>query len=410
MPSLEERAFLRRILDHPAVDGPRLIYADWLDERGDSRGEFIRLQCAIAALDRDDPTREDLQLQELALLEPNEKAWTGILPSWVIGHEFSRGFVEAVTVEASGFLREGHTVFDLTPIRKVRLVDARDRLGEIAQSPLLRRIRELDLCGNYLGNGGPNILGRSPYLDHLEVLDLSFNELTNRGCESLAQIRSLRNLKRLHLNDNSGIDTPGIRHLSDSPFLANVRVLDLSGNDLNESSICTLFNGSSLKKLEQLQVSGNRIGDGGVRALTNSPILEQILNQSPRLDLSKNQIGPLGGQYLGAAPILNRIEVLDLSGNPLTDAGLRSLAESQFARNLRILRLANTHVTDAGLLDLWDLVLLHSLEEIDLTGNVITASTVNALQDAALERDWRKQVVVKADKTYLSRTVRRRRF
>src|SRR2546422_761256 len=42
--------FLRAICAHPDDDGPRLVYADWLDERGDPRGEFIRVQCGLAKL------------------------------------------------------------------------------------------------------------------------------------------------------------------------------------------------------------------------------------------------------------------------------------------------------------------------------------------------------------------------
>jgi uncharacterized protein (TIGR02996 family) len=42
-------AFLRQILAHPFDDGPRLVYADRLDERGDPRGEFIRTQIILAA-------------------------------------------------------------------------------------------------------------------------------------------------------------------------------------------------------------------------------------------------------------------------------------------------------------------------------------------------------------------------
>ena len=33
-----EDAFLADIRDHPDDDTPRLIYADWLEERGDPRG------------------------------------------------------------------------------------------------------------------------------------------------------------------------------------------------------------------------------------------------------------------------------------------------------------------------------------------------------------------------------------
>ena len=54
----EEEAFLATIRDRPDDDGPRLIYADYLDEQGDCRGDFIRIQCALAKLGEDDPRRE----------------------------------------------------------------------------------------------------------------------------------------------------------------------------------------------------------------------------------------------------------------------------------------------------------------------------------------------------------------
>lgn len=47
----ERDAFLAAILESPDDDGPRLIFADYLEENGDpARGEFIRIQCAIARL------------------------------------------------------------------------------------------------------------------------------------------------------------------------------------------------------------------------------------------------------------------------------------------------------------------------------------------------------------------------
>jgi uncharacterized protein (TIGR02996 family) len=42
-------ALLAAIRAHPAEDTPRLVYADWLQERGgDDRAEFIRIQCQLA--------------------------------------------------------------------------------------------------------------------------------------------------------------------------------------------------------------------------------------------------------------------------------------------------------------------------------------------------------------------------
>jgi uncharacterized protein (TIGR02996 family) len=50
---VDEAAFLAAIRAAPGDPTPRLIYADWLDDRGDPRAEFVRLQHQLAeALDR----------------------------------------------------------------------------------------------------------------------------------------------------------------------------------------------------------------------------------------------------------------------------------------------------------------------------------------------------------------------
>jgi uncharacterized protein (TIGR02996 family) len=44
---MEEEAFLRAIAANPVDDGTRLVYADWLEERGDPRAEYIRLRLRL---------------------------------------------------------------------------------------------------------------------------------------------------------------------------------------------------------------------------------------------------------------------------------------------------------------------------------------------------------------------------
>lgn len=64
--SLDE-AFLRDVIEHPDDDAVRLIYADWLEERGGLRGEFIRLQIESEHLQEDDPRRPELEDRVFAL-------------------------------------------------------------------------------------------------------------------------------------------------------------------------------------------------------------------------------------------------------------------------------------------------------------------------------------------------------
>lgn len=53
-------AFLAAIKDAPADDSPRLVYADWLDDQGETeRAEFIRVQVALAKLNAELQSDED---------------------------------------------------------------------------------------------------------------------------------------------------------------------------------------------------------------------------------------------------------------------------------------------------------------------------------------------------------------
>jgi uncharacterized protein (TIGR02996 family) len=48
----DEQGFLDAIKANPDDDVSRLVYADWLDERGDVRGEFLRLEHQLAKIPR----------------------------------------------------------------------------------------------------------------------------------------------------------------------------------------------------------------------------------------------------------------------------------------------------------------------------------------------------------------------
>jgi uncharacterized protein (TIGR02996 family) len=61
-----EASFLRAIREEPDDDAPRLIYADWLEERGDPRGEYLRLWCRVL--------QDVRRLRELR---------SGIAPDWL---------------------------------------------------------------------------------------------------------------------------------------------------------------------------------------------------------------------------------------------------------------------------------------------------------------------------------------
>ena len=79
---IDEQAFVQAILANPTDDGPRLVYADWLEERGDLRGEFLRTLTALLRMPRKDKRQAGFRkrLKELrAPLDAEALAWFNAL-------------------------------------------------------------------------------------------------------------------------------------------------------------------------------------------------------------------------------------------------------------------------------------------------------------------------------------------
>ena len=71
----KEAEFFEAVLAAPDDDAPRLVFADFLTGEGDPRGEFIALQCRLAATP-DDEARRKLRIAENKLLAAHEAKWT----------------------------------------------------------------------------------------------------------------------------------------------------------------------------------------------------------------------------------------------------------------------------------------------------------------------------------------------
>src|SRR5262249_42204224 len=140
-PAMKQReAMFRAILANPAALAPRLRYADWLEENGQTaRAEFIRLQILRARARGDDPRQPGWGKREHELLWKHQEEWLKELPEWAqMGAEFRRGFVAYVwRATAKQFLADGEYVRRVTPLQGLGI----DRVGSLAKalatSPLL---------------------------------------------------------------------------------------------------------------------------------------------------------------------------------------------------------------------------------------------------------------------------------
>ena len=344
-----DEAFLQAILEDPEADTPRLVYADWLEERGDPRSEFIRVQCELARIGGGDPRSAELGYRQQQLLSAHRAEWLGPLRGVTTLYDptFRRGFLEEMTLDARTFLELGERLFALHPLRHVSITDAgqgaysdpeghRRHVSTLAASPLLARLTSMGLP--FIGDPGIEVLAASPHLARLTSLDLARGQLG--PARALAASPYLRHLTRLNLVANR-IGPEGAEALAGSPFLAHLTDLNLDGISSRHGDV------------------ENNISDRGAEALAASPYLTRLA----KLTLYLNGISDAGVRALAASSSLANLVELKLHGNYLiTDAGVKALAASPHLARLQTLWLGGVGAPGAralaaspALAGLWDL-------------------------------------------------------
>ncbi len=125
-------ALLRAILADPGDENLRLVFADWLDENGESnRAALIRVQIELARAPNDDllvteqrllgPARNKFgqQRREWALTADMRKGW----PTDIGGWEWHCGFPEVWHCPLDLWETYGAVLANTGPIRRVELID-----------------------------------------------------------------------------------------------------------------------------------------------------------------------------------------------------------------------------------------------------------------------------------------------
>lgn len=349
-------AFLQAILADPDSDVPRLVYADWLEEQGNPRGAFIRLQCARAKLTRHDPGWKELLAQEAPLFKRFEEEWSKPISRLVDTVEYRRGFIERVSVSAAKFLKAAHRLPQLAPLRGMQITRLENLLPQVARASCLARLHELDLSGNSLGAGilenlahseqcrslctlrlrrcglspaGAKVLSKAASLANLQVLDLAHNVLSVTGAEAIATSCCLTQLREFNINDN-GIFDGGAIVLAQSQAFRLSKVF-IGENQIGNDGAIAIFQAPNFAPLRFLDLPNNAITSLGVDALVRSPFLSQL----EHLNLEHNRIGDQGAQMLAASKNLIGLTHLNLRHNEFGPAAVRSFEASQNFPNLR---------------------------------------------------------------------------
>jgi uncharacterized protein (TIGR02996 family) len=350
--AVTEAELVAGIAAAPDDDAPRIVYADWLLERGDPRGDLMTAQCALARADADDrPFAETGPLRERVaeLIAAHGGSWTDPLFTITAGYyELRRGMVEHVELmqyevdapalrDAAPLLRSfsgshalAHAMFAaarVLPVDQLRLVGSTDLEGVCRSCAALDRLETLEL---------------RKVRDTLLPAHLGFGDLDRLEIQLAAQQPGQAVLDRLAATQLR------LRQLA----LANLALADLS-------PIAAL----PLVSLELMNVDNHWPPHAQVTsfALTRSRLapFDTLFERLPalrHLRLSPVRMSDRMAFELSAQPELARITRLDLSYNELTSDGVRVIAKSPHAQNLIELRLTGNSVEEATRSTLHDLL------------------------------------------------------
>lgn len=249
-------ALLRAIAENPDEDTPRLAFADYLDELGDesnvARAEFVRIECDLARLPADDPGRKALEVRRTELWVAHRRAWKSIVPDipGINWRGYDRGFLTVLDAEEMAvFVEHAAELFAAAPIQSVRILGANPNVtAALASLPRLSWLRELDLT----------------------------------ACRGAArpQDRRIRAARGYEWTVDGVLTDGDAAALANSPGVANLRVLRLGGNRINDPGALALARSPYLRGLRRLEVWPRWGGNGGNRI--TEPVLHELRTAFPR--------------------------------------------------------------------------------------------------------------------------------
>ena len=351
-----EAELLRKIVADPDDDEPRLVLADLLLERGDVRGELIRVQCELAGI----PKRYGVQNRQRDRLEERAKRLVSQYGERIAGdvartaraYVIDRGFVDRITIDAGGFRKHGERLLREHPIRVVHVRPlSHDTAAKLVKAPALPQVRELSF-----DTGDVNFervipiaaLAEAPRLERLRKLD--FRALAASADDWQRALE--------------GLDAPALEEIS------------FSWGQIAPSVLVGLGANAHLRKLRVLDLGetaplGRHRRRGGPEDWTRSlELLGRLPNFAglTRLSLSSTTTG-IDATSVGlwlAGPNARAIEELDLSCLWHADDDFAAALARAPLGALRLLELSNTDVGPPGVRAILRSKTLRSLHHLRL--------------------------------------------
>lgn len=277
--------WVAKIRANPDDDSLRLICADWLEEQGDPRGEFIRLQCQAASQVF---ANKELRERIRQLLQKNRDQWIAPAKKLAIEVGFECGFLEYANYATGSVERTAEQIAKVANIEVVRHLRDSSQLLDISSLnealPHLAHLKSLEVwqccCA---GDEDMRPLLTTPHLINLKRLVVQFERGRSPSTELLVEGlcgKQWKNLKELCVNiqpwpDDTRLENELLQRLAvDAAF--QLQRIDLQGVFLDDKTATALVQSPLLQEVAAIDLS---------RAIFTDTVLEILLKELTRPSL-----------------------------------------------------------------------------------------------------------------------------
>jgi uncharacterized protein (TIGR02996 family) len=378
-------AFERALAANPRDLATASMYADYLMEQGDPRGEFIQVQIALEDESLSRSARAALKKQEAAVLKKHEKDWLGPLAAvtldaepvsfWdggeeakraPVAHRFTRGWLSRLEFHDLT-VGQARALAQASQARFLRELVVEEVEGEAPAGTTQQYIDSYyepgpDVpadIGPY-DDAGLHALCRCPHFAGIRLFQLGETVATAGGQEEeylnchisgeLAYhlVKQMPNLEELYLlahrvDANKIFSLPMPRLRVFQLYHSNSYPLDKLAANPSLTNLTTLLCHPHAIEFDD-EVEGAYIRSPHLRAICRSPHLQSLTHLRLRL----TDFGDAGAKEIVESGILKRLKVLDLQGGRITDEGARLLADCPDLKHLDYLNLSRNALTQAG--------------------------------------------------------------
>lgn len=240
---------------------------------------------------------------------------------------------------------------------------ATDEVKIIANYALMKSVKSLDLSDNQINDEALQYLFESDILSGLEELYLQINFLTGKGLSELAKSEKVK--------------------------LKNLKVLVLSDNRLNDSSIAEMMLSSHFQNLESLDVGWNEAGNETAKVLGKTTTFPKL----KKLEMERSYIDEEGFEELVKGELADQLEVLDLSANKINDKSIKILAQAPKWKSLKTLRISQNRFGNEGAKALGESVSMSGLTQLYVGRNYFDAEGAQAIYESKTLKNLKTLVI-----------------